>query len=360
MDFLSLKQQAFGLDISDLSIKIIELKKKAQSFKLTSYGEFAVPPNVITGGEIKDKKVLAELIKKSLPKIKGRRLSTNNVVVSLPEEKSFTQVIQMPIMDQDELKTAVQYEAENYVPLPMEKVYLDFEKIEPIHDHLDHSDILIAALPRTTVDPYLEVLIESGLNPLCFEIESQSVSHSLIKDAKTTNRVLVIDLGATRTGLLVFAGYSMRFTSSSQVCGSLFDQRISKELSIDLKQAEKLKIKHGLDKKSKVFSILVPALTDLSEQIKKYLEYYYSHIGHEHLPPNGKTTEKVLLCGGGANLKGIDKFLQEQLGIPVEIGNPWVNVLAKPEKGVRKMSAAQSLKYTTAIGLALRGARKND
>jgi len=266
----------------------------------------------------------------------------------------------MPIMNQDELETAVQYEAENYVPLPMEKVYLDFETIEPVHNHLDHVDILIAALPKTTVDPYSEVLIHAGLSPLCFEIESQAVSRSLIKNSMTINRALIVDLGATRTGLLVFAGHSMRFTSSSQVCGSLFDQRISNELNIDLKQAEKLKIKHGLGKKSKIFPILVPALTDLSEQIKKYLEYYYSHIGHEHLPPDGKTTEKVLLCGGGANLKGVDKFFQEQLGMPVEIGNPWVNVLAKPEKGVRKMSTGHSLKYTTAIGLALRGAKKND
>ena len=97
------------------------------------------------------------------------------------------------------------------------------------------SDV-IAALPKTTVDPYSEVLIHAGLSPLCFEIESQAVSRSLIKNSMTINRALIVDLGATRTGLLVFAGHSMRFTSSSQVCGSLFDQRISNELNIDLKK----------------------------------------------------------------------------------------------------------------------------
>jgi len=371
---LTLKSESFGLDISDLSLKIVKLKKRGQFFELDSFLEEKIEPGIIKGGEIKDEKKLAEIIRESIKKVKGEKLKTNYVVASLPEEKAFLQVIQMPKIPEEDLKSAVIYEAENYIPTPLEEVYLDYQIIPPVYDHLDHLDILIAALPKKTVDPYLSALKLAGLRPKVLEIESLAIARALIKNGITTQPILLIDLGATRTSFIIFSGHSLRFTSSIPVSSSNFTEIISKNLGVSLAEAERLKIKHGLEEKIKIkigdektnlkkergeiFEALVPALIDLVQQIKRYLDYYQAHAEHEHLPPDGKGVSKILLCGGGANLKGLCQLLSLELKIPVEIGNPWVNILIKEKKEVAELSFEESLKYTTALGLALRGIKE--
>ena len=357
MNFLSLKSEAFGLDISDLSLKIAKLKKKGKFLSLASWGETEIKPGLIEEGEIKDENGLAESIKKSLSQIRGEKLKTNYVVVSLPEKKAFLQVIQMPKMEKEELEEALPFEAENYVPLPIEKVYLDFQIIPPVQDGLDHLDILIAAFPRETINPYVGAIKKAGLLAAVLEIESQSISRALIKNELSPGPVFIVDFGRSRTSFIIFSGYSLRFTTSIPISSHHLTEGISKTLKLDLIEAEKLKIKYGLGKtkRSKIFNAMVPALTDLAEQIKKHIDYYQSHASHEHLPPNGKRIEKIILCGRGANLKGFPDFLSKELGIPTELGNPWLNILPEPLKEVPELPFEESLGYTTALGLALRG-----
>jgi len=371
---LTLKSESFGLDISDLSLKIVKLKKRGNFWGLVSFGEEKIEPGIIKGGEIKDEKRLVEVIKEAIKKVKGKKLKTNYVVASLPEEKAFLQIIQMPRLPEEDLKSAVIYEAENYIPTPIEEVYLDYQIVPPVYNHLDHFDILIAALPKKTIDPYLSSLKLAGLEPKVLEIESLAIARALIKNGITTQPILLIDLGATRTSFIIFSGQSLRFTTSIPVSSTSFSEIISKNLGVTLAEAERLKIKHGLEEKikikigdektnlkkerGKIFEALIPALIDLIQQIKKYLDYYQTHASHEHLPPDGKGVSKILLCGGGANLKGLPELLSLKLKIPVEIGNPWVNILIKEKKEVPELSYEESLKYTTALGLALRGIKE--
>jgi len=395
LESLTLKPESFGLDISDLSLKIIKLKKGRKFFTLSSFGKEEIEPGIIKGGEIKDEKKLAEIIKEAIKKVRGGKLKTNYVVASLPEEKAFLQVIQMPRLPEEDLKSAVIYEAENYIPTPLEEVYLDYQIVPPIYDHLDHLDILIAALPKKTVDPYLSALKLAGFVPKVLEIESMAIARALIKGGATTQPILLIDLGATRTSFIIFSGQSLRFTTSIPVSSTSFTEIISKNLGVTLAEAERLKIKYGLEEKikinigdektnikkerGKIFEALIPALIDLVQQIKRYLDYYQTHASHEHLPPttfqknnsnkhkpqkvvgglppDGKGISKIYLCGGGANLKGLCELLSLELKIPVEMGNPWVNILIKEKKEVPELSFEESLKYTTALGLALRGIR---
>lgn len=360
LELLTLKPEAFGLDISDLSSKIIKLKKKGKFLGLASFGEVEIKPGIIKEGEIKDEKALVEILKKALSKVKGEKLKTKYVIASLPEEKAFLQVIQMPKMAEEDLKSAVIYEAENYIPLPIEEVYLDSQIVPPLYNHLDHFDVLIAALPKKTVDPYLSCLKKAGFIPQGLEIESLAIARSLVKNGVSPFPILLIDLGATRTSFIIFSGYSLRFTASIPVSSKKFTEAISKALKVDLKEAEKLKLKYGIQTDAKkedkrLFEAMVPSLTDLTEQIKKYLSFYLTHAGHEHLPPNGKGVKKVFLCGGGANLKGLPDFLSSELKIPVELANPWINILPEPLKEVPELPFEESLRYTTALGLALRG-----
>jgi type IV pilus assembly protein PilM len=269
----------------------------------------------------------------------------------------------MPKMTEEELKSAVILEAENHIPLPIEEVYLDFQVIPPVKDHLDHYDILITALPKTVVNPYVSCIKKAGLKPLVFEMESFAIARTLIKDEVAPTPILIIDFGAVRTSFIVFSGYSLRFTFSIPVSSQSFTEAVSRTMKIDLNKAEKIKTKYGLETKAtkeggEVFDALVPPITDLVEQIKKCLNYYQSHTSHEHLSDDKIGIEKVLICGGGAGLKGLTALLSQQLGLRVEFGNPWINIPLNNKKETLKLSVEESLKYTTALGLARRGLRE--
>lgn len=309
LEYLTLKPETFGLDISDLSLKIVKLKKKKKLLSLVSFGEKEIKPGVIERGEIKDQDALAETIKDSLNKINGERLKTNYIIASLPEEKAFLRVIQMPIMEEKDLKKAVYFEAENYIPLPLESVYLDSQIIPQFNNKSGRLNVLIVALPKKIIDAYVDVFHKAGLKPTALEVEAQAISRALIEKGKEKCSSLLIDLGTTKTGLTFFSMGSLRFTAS---------------LPAVSENSEK---------------------GQLVEEIKRHIEYYKNY--------ETSSINRVLLCGGRANLSGLPDFLSRELEIKTSVGNPWINIFSDPPKEIPEISFEDSLKYTTALGLAL-------
>jgi len=360
LTFLNLQPEIFGLDINDLSIKIIKLRKTRTGFKLVSFNDTPIKPGIIKEGSIQDKDALASIIKLAVNNVKGEKLFGNYVAMSLPEEKSFSQVIQMPKMTEEELKTAVPYEAENYIPLPIENVYLDFQEIDA-HDknlNIDHMDLLINVMPKNIVDAYLYCAKQAGLTPCIMEVESQAIVSSLVKDKKNLEPTIFIDLGQDNTSFIIFSGGSIRFTSSLSVYSGQFTKAISEKLGISASEAEKLKIKCGLvpgvEKKYDIKECLDPVLSNLVSEIKKYMSFYRGHVGHEYFYSE-KKIEKIILSGGGSYLRGLTTFLKNELSISVELGNPFANIQV-PRNGDLIINREKALSFTTAIGLALRGA----
>lgn len=358
--FLALKEEAFGLDINDLSLKIVKLRKKHNVFNLVSFNEEKIPQGIIEDGIIKDEAALARIIKFACHNVKGKKLSAKYVVVSLPEKKSFLQVIQLPKMSEEELKLAVPLQAENYIPMPIDDVYLDFQAIAPVKDYLNYVEVLIVATPKKIVDSYVLCLKKAGLVPLALESESGAIARALIEKETSSSPIFLIDFGRNNTNFAVFSGNSIRFTSSIPISSESLTQAISESFKIDFHDAEKLKIEYGLKdgktniKAARVAKVISPILSDLSSQIKKYLNFYKEHSSFEYLLPGGKT-EKILLCGGGSELKDLPEFLSEKLDIPVEIGDPLINFSAKGKTGSHKNIIKKDLiSFTTAIGLALR------
>jgi type IV pilus assembly protein PilM len=361
VQFPTLKVESFGLDISDLSLKFLMLKRKGKKIKILSVGESSIEPGIIEGGEVKDEEKLAKIVKEATKKVK-----TKYVVACLPEEKAFLQVIKMPLMSEEDLKSAIVFEAENYIPIPVSEVYLDCETFPSISNQSKNLNVLLAAVPKRVVDSYLNSLKKGGLKPIAFEVESLAITRALIKEQTSPSPILIIDLGATRTSLIVFAGKSIRFTCPIPISGNHLTELVAKNLGKNFEEAEKLKVEYGLEeglkfkfgpkktapreKKGKVFEALIPPLVDLVQQIKKYLEYCQTHDYFFDLPSERKNVEKIILCGGGANLKGLKEFLSLELKIPTEIGDPWINV-----GEIKNFPKEKSLSFTTAIGLALRG-----
>jgi len=346
--------QSFGLDISDKFLRIIKLARKRDNLVLESFGKTKIPIGIVEKGEIKTPQKLAVIIKQALKEINGKKIKTKYVTLSLPEEKSFLDVFKIPILKKEETEETIKFEIENYIPLEIEQVYFDFEKIKMKDNQKKYQEILIAAAPKKIVDPYLETLKQAGLRPLALEIECLSTVRALIKKNAKLESLLIIDIGEDKTSFIIFSGGSLRFTSTIPISSQTLTEAISKNLNIKLDKAELLKSEEGLIGKKDVFDAMIPCLTDLTEQIKNHLAYYHSHNTEEKESKGSKKLEKILICGSGANLKGLVNFLSSSLKIEVEIGNPWVNILKEEIKEVPKLPFKKSLGYTTALGLALK------
>lgn len=359
---------AFGLDISDLSLKIAFLRKYKKEIRLESFSRTEIPPSIIKEGKIQKKEELAKIIKEGVEKVKGKKLKTKYAVCSLPEQHAFVQVIQLPKMKLVEAREAIKWEAEAHIPMSINEVYFDWQIVKPVINHLDHLDILINAIPKPLVDDYIQVLEKAGLCPIALEIESLATARSLVKGEVSDKPILIIDLGATRTSFIIFSGYAIRFTTSIPISNRQMVEDIAKTLKITKEKAWQLKLKTGLSEKdNKVLNALLPTLNNLIQEIEKYIIFHREHaVSHEH----GSAGEifKILLCGGGANLRGLPQFLSKRLKISVVRGNPWVNIFHpagdQPKAGkliikhIPELSYKESLTYATALGLALRGINK--
>lgn len=359
-DILTLHPEAFGLDLSDFSLKIAKLKRTAKGIVLASFGEFPVPEGLMEQGEIKKEKELQTVIQNALQKVQGEKLQTKRVIASLPEEKAFLRVIQLPKLKPEEVAQAVVFQAENYIPYSLETVYLDSQVVHPLKNHLDHTDVLLASLSRTTVNAHLSLLQGAGLQVQALEIESLAQARALVHKESSLVPLLLVDLGATRTSFIVFAGTSLRFTASLPISSQEFTHAVARAMGVDADKAEELKRTHGLDSKEdpegrQVLQALTPSLRQLVLQIKKYLDYYETHATHQHMTKEEKEIKKIILAGGGANLKGLPEFLAKELKAQTLQGNPWVNILQTPPKVLPPLSFEESLRYSTALGLALRG-----
>ncbi len=359
--FLNLQPEVFGIDINDLSLRIVRLEKKRKGFNLVSFGEAEIKPGIVKEGVIQDQEALAKIIRFAFSTVKGKKLSTKYIIACLPEEKSFAQVIQMPKMTMEELQSSVPFEAENYIPLSIDKVYWDFQIINSHEDkeNLEHLDLLVSMMPRSIVDAYVNCFKKAGLIPFVLEVESQAIVRALLNSGEGAAPIIFIDFGQTKTSFIIFAGNSIRFTSSISFSSRHLTEAISDTLGISFYEAEKLKIKYGLITEQKknynITKIVSPVLNELIDQIKKYMNFYYGHTSHGYFSSDNKIG-KIILCGGGANLQGLPDFLYKELKIPVELGNPLINIVVPKRFQVNPLFSQKISSFTTALGLAIRGA----
>lgn len=354
---------AFGLDISDETFKFVQLKSGQRGTRLMAFGFGDFPKGAIVDGEIKNEEEIIRVLKEAFQKPTQGKLSTNHVVCSLPEEHTFTRVIQLPKMNEKEVGEAVQWEIEQNIPMNITDVYYDWQLVGLGNLNVNHIDILISAAPKKLIDSYLSMLQKCNLLPKSLEGESVAVSRAIVKDLHTEGPILIVDLGATRTSFIIFSGSTMQFTSSIPVAGNKMIAAIATSLKINHEDAKQLFYEAGIDKtkeEGKVYSILEPIIMDLTEQIRNYIVFYEGHSAHEHALA-GKPVEvhKVILCGGVSNLNGLAVYLSLALKIPVEVGNPWTNILKEPLREIPGLPYKKSLSYTTSLGLGLSGIHKN-
>jgi type IV pilus assembly protein PilM len=188
-------------------------------------------------------------------------------------------------------------------------------------------------------------------------VESQSIARALVKNGASEQTLALIDIGKNNATLIVFSGNSVRFTYSISMAQSQLTLTIAQALKVSPEEAEKLKKKHGLS--DKILQAISPFLEEFALQIQKTIDFCQNRSSHERILANGKI-KKIILCGGGADLKGLPEFISEKTGILAEIGNPCLGLSICQDFAQH----SDFLPFTTALGLAAGAvnfeAEKND
>lgn len=348
---------AFGLDFSDRSIKVMQLYRDGKVIKIFSSNRREIPAGLLVDGEVKDADGLVKEIQETLKTAKPYPITNKETILSLPESKCFIKVIKMPKSKPEDIEEAIRFKAEEYFPLNAEEMYLDWRLLDttecPIEGKGDCSDVLVAVASKDIVESYLEVMDKSGLIPVVFEAESVATTRALLRDESyMAGSILVVDLGNDRTSFIFYKHPSLKFTQSIPVSGEKFTLAIAKGFKISFQKAEKLKYELGLSRDSivgeRVYELLQPLMEDLISNIAKSIDYY-----SDYFKISSKEDFKIVICGGGANLRSMDTYLSKALGKPVEISNPWREINANKITGQSLSTRCRTLFYTTALGLSL-------
>ncbi len=345
----------FGLDIGDLSIKLVQLTPvafyKRQVFNIKEIRTTPLPPGLIVNGEIQQ----PEPVRKKLLHLLGKEggsfkpITSPWVVASLPEPKTFLKLIDIETNYKTITSVDVAYQTKKHLPYELEDTYLDWQIITPTSDD-KKTQILVAAVPKIIADSYTYLLESVGLNPIALETEATAIARALITQDKdyTGQARAILDLGATRSNLTIYDNSSIQFSTTLNFSGEITTSAIAQELKLEHEQAENLKIKNGLqyDPKNPNYLKAVSETTEkLISELKTALLFYREHFD------NINEVNHITLCGGMSNFQNIDSFISKQLKITAQPGHPWKNL---GNKKLYEFENKKSLSLSNAIGLALR------
>jgi len=291
-------------------------------------------------------KETAELLGAAISQMKTH---ISDALVSLPIFSAFLTVLRFPMMSPEELSKAVIFHAQQYVPLPLSDVVLDWLKVGEFEDEQGNKQqhVLLISVPQEHIQKYQRIFKTAGLNLRVLEIESLSVARALVGNDPTPT--VIIDIGSRSTNISFIDKGKLRLNSQSDYAGASLTEAIATSLNINAQRAEELKRQKGIigtGADYELSTIMLPFLDVIINEVKKARANYETQfLGTPKI-------ERAIITGGTANLKGILKYMQRELEMPVVKAAPFTRFEYDPslEELVPELNPVMSV----ALGLGLR------
>ncbi len=327
--FKFLKQQILpaylGVDIGTTSIKIVEVKQGKKLPQVGNYGLLESRSSLLranTALQTSALKIFEEEVVELLKAvIKQMKPITTEAIASLPIFSAFTTVLTFPEMSKDELERSMVFQAKQYIPLPISEVAIDWMKIDEYKDDKGflYQEIFLISVPQEQIKRYQRIFKTAGLNLRALEIENLSLTRALVGNDQTPT--FIVDIGSRSTMIAIIDKGLIHFSGQSDFAGASLTQAISSSLNINPLRAEELKKERGVlgtGPNYELSTIMLPFLDGIISEIKRAEFNYTNQV------PGARKVERLILSGGGANLLGIDKYFERNLGLPVVKAAPFL------------------------------------
>jgi type IV pilus assembly protein PilM len=335
----------FGFDLGHGSMKIVQIDYSGKKPGLKVYGTTTFDPKALKDGAVVDFDIITKAAQGLMGEHMVGSLTTNHIAASLPVLHSFSRIINLPVMEEKDIHEAIRTEAGQYIPMPLNDLYLDYQLVEK---RPDGQDFLVAAAPKKVVDSYLELFNRLGLELVSLEPSILSVTRVVQHAQSHDLPTLVIDCGSITTDLIIYNKSIVRVTGTIKFGGEELTKSIMAKFNLPYEEAAKMKRTYGVDpgeKQPEMVSALAQNLQFLAAEIKK-ISRYYEERDKEH---NAKI-EQVVILGGGANLPGLSTYMTSELRIPTKLADIWQNL---DISRIEKPGKAETTMYATAAGLAM-------
>ena len=343
---LTRAEPLFGLDLGFSSLKVMQLETAAEKTpKVVGYGASGYSPTgAIQNGEIVDFATLSNTLQQTFDKHLIGAITTHRVACTLPTAHTFSRPMKLPKLDDERLTEAVKLEAEQYIPLPADKLYIDYEILWQDEQSLE---LLVVAAPRNIIDSYMKFLEMVKLEPVALEPTMNATARlfSMIEPSPISP-ALLIDFGSVSVDIAVF---DKTIFVNSTVPGGIdtIINQIAQKLGVSQPDAFVIKNDYGIaysDKLRAIGPVVKPMLDRLTHEIQKTIRYYEDRTNHR-----GKIAQAITF-GGGATMRGLSDYLAKELQMPVRNLDPWDRMnfgsLKRPSGNDKSM-------YITVAGVAI-------
>ncbi len=346
--FSNNKMQLFGVDVSSSAVKVVQLSKSGDKYKVEYYGVDPLPANAVVEKNITEVDFVSAAISNAVRRAGIKRKSA---AIAVSGSAVITKTIKMPSdLSEDELEQQLSLDANQYIPYPIEEVSLDFNVLGPVENSPELSYVLIACSRSENVDVCEEALVGAGLTPVIIDVESFAIEttyNQMQKDIDISDEEIValFDIGATTTTLhVMYQGRSI-YTRDQTFGGKQLTDEIMQRYGLSMEEAGLAKRQGGLPE-SYESEVLQSFIDSLIQQISRALQFFFSATEFNNV-------DRILLAGGTSSIEGLDDLTEQQIGVPVQKANPisGFNLASRIDDiAIREDSPA----LMTAIGLAMR------
>lgn len=332
----------FGLDIGHGSLKVMQTERHGKKSRVVGYGTTTFDPGAIQDGVIVDPKAIAKATRGLFEHQLIGDITTKRVVVAIPAYRTFTRLINLPILAGKQLQEAVELEAEQYIPVPLADLYLDYDVV----GQGAQLDVFAVAVPRKIVDSQLQLMRLLGLEAVGVETTIDAAGKLFLQDKQSDVPAVLIDFGSLSADITIFDQH-MLVSGTVSGGGEVFTDRIRDQLGVTQSEAQIIKTKYGLGaskRQAEIIAALEPVLQQLAQEIRRMVRYYGERYG------DTRKVSQVVTLGGGANIPGLSEYLTDSLRLAARSCDPWEYC---DHAGLQPPSKADKTMYATVMGLSL-------
>ena len=332
--FKNKKKSYLGLDLSSTAVKLLELAKTNDGYKVESYAVAPLPAGSIVENNIANADNVADAIAVAIDKAKTK---SRQASVCVSGSSVITKVIDMDAdMNEEERELRILDDAEQYIPFPISEVALDFEILREMPDNEERVEVLLAACRRDVIDSMLEALSMGGTTAKVVDIEAYAMERAFGLVADQINlsdelaTVAIVDIGSTTTTLSVLQGGQTIYSREQLFGGQQLTEEIQRRYGLSVEEAGVAKKQGGLPEDYEA-EVLGPFLESVVQQITRSLQFFYSSSDKDEV-------DHIVLAGGVASMAGLTELVQERLEVGCAVANPFANMSVSSKVNVMALS----------------------
>lgn len=318
--FFLKKNRLVGLDIGSRTLKLAEIIDSKAGSTLKNFSTIDIEPGLIEEGSVRDPEAVSRYIRELF---KSTKLKDKNVAISIGGYSVIVKKINVQTMTEEELHETIHFEAEQYIPFDISEVNLDFQILGESEHNPNQMNVLLVAAKKEMISEYINLMKMAKLHPRIIDVDAFALQNIFkFNYSPEDENIALIDIGASKTSLNILKDNVSEFMRDVSLGCEQINDKIASTVGCTIEETEAIKLGEESDLISAkdLKEIVESVVTDWCIEIKRALDFFYSTYPEEQIA-------RIVLSGGGANIKKFLELLAAETSAEVEVINPFQNFI---------------------------------